>query len=359
MAEETEKAVPWYQAKKWVISAGLVCGVGLGALLLEPVVDDIVPILFSESASEPAAAESESVEPGAAEAGDTTDSTNADGDADGDGTSDDNPDAPAEDESGNAGQGQSDGPYELVIIGTEDVSVDETIFKVVTAELNLYPIDKDKLRDALDKEIDQFRGEAHAVSVKVFFDHREGVSPAFGAWNWAPDGEWSKAEEGDPDTWDDYEWKEPETDKFESPDSCAPPSEAELILSGAYYDMAEAAAPQDAEEVAPEGDPVEEIPVEDEPVESEPAEGEPVEGEPETPDPEETPDPPDSEVPPDPQLPLDPQEDSSQVDDSEDEVAVNTFEPDTGAMDTVAAEVGTTIELLGEALAITSDWVAC
>lgn len=341
MAEETEKAVPWYQEKKWVVSAGLICGLGLGALLLEPVVDDIVPILFSESASEPASAESEpgdageNGDAGGAEAGDTSETTSADGDD----TSEDSPDTTGEDDSGNAGESQSEGPYELVILGTEDVSVDETIYKVVTAELNLYPADKDKLRDALDKELDQFRGEAHAVSVKVFFDRREGGSPAFGAWNWAPEGDWSKAEEGDPQSWNDYEWNEPDIDKFESPESCAPPGEEELSLSGAYYKMAEVIDTVADSEAAPEEDPVEDPQDPQDPLEDASKIEDPAEDA--------------SQV-------EDPAGDASQVQDPQEEATVlNTGAPDPGAMDAIAEEAGTTVEMLSEALANTSEWVAC
>ena len=158
MAQENEKAARWYQEKKWVVSAGLICGVGLGLILLEPVIDDVVPVLFTESASEPDLAAPDSAD--AAPVGDGSDTTETTAAARADnGDQSSTTEASSEDPKGT----QPQGPYELLIFGTEDVSVDEMTLKVVTAELNLYPVDKDKLRAALDLELEQYRGDANGT----------------------------------------------------------------------------------------------------------------------------------------------------------------------------------------------------
>ncbi len=293
--------LPWYQRKKWVVSAGLVCGVGLGLFMLEPIVDDFVPILQSESASESEPEDPQPAEPGAtsadeADASDATEPEEAGTD----------PDSTDEDANGD---GPEPGPesgdaYELVILGTEDVSEDGTALTAISAELNIYPVDKAKLRNALDGELEQFRGEANAVSIKVFYDRREGGPAAFGVWTWAPEGDWTKAEDGDPETWDGYQWGEPEIQKLDSPESCTPPTEAELDLAGAYYGR------QISEPPGPEPEP------EPEAGDAEP-DAEPEGGEPEA------------------------------------------GEGEADLMDEVAEEAGTTVEQLTEALDATSRWTSC
>lgn len=129
-----------------------------------------------------------------------------------------------------------DSTYDLTIVSTDDVSIPGAVRKIHRVELKQYPVNKDALVASLNKEIQQYKGEAHAVSVSVYYDVREDDPAAFGVWEWAPGGEWGDAASGDPETWNGYQWSVPTLGKLDNPELCTPPTENELEIIGMFWD---------------------------------------------------------------------------------------------------------------------------
>jgi hypothetical protein len=256
----TPRQLKWFEKKRWVILAGLVTGMGVAALLVdEP--SDYVPLISPE----PAVAADQSVAEDSATTSSAPESTAA-----GESTT-----SLTATTASPAGEDASEpgGPYQLVVLGIEDVSdgadgedareVDsddearnkeelKTVLKIARAELNEYPIEKARLRAALDLELEQFSGEVNAISFQILYDRREGSPPAFGTWVWAPEGDWSKADEGNVETWEGYEWSEPSGKKYESPSDCTPPNNTQLELSAAMAERRDS-VPDESDDEAIEG----------------------------------------------------------------------------------------------------------
>lgn len=273
------RRLKWYEKKRWVILTGLVCGMGIAALIVdEPL--DYIPLVTPEPAvaADPTIAEDSAATTTTVESSDESESEETTAGSETSTTSSDS----------GSGTPAASGPYDLVILGVEDVpasadsadSLDtsdtsdsvntsdsadssdtsvtseaaagEPVLKIVRAELNEYPIEKRRLRAALELELEKFSGVAHAVSFQILYDRREPNPPAFGIWDWAPEGEWSKASEGNAETWEDYEWSEPSGNKYESPTECTPPRETELELSLALADRRDE-EPEESDDEAIEG----------------------------------------------------------------------------------------------------------
>lgn len=127
-------------------------------------------------------------------------------------------------------------PYSYELMEVTDVSFAAANRQSVSIELKTFPIDRERLLVTLDSIAQGYAGVSHAVAIQVYYDRREDDPPAFGAWQWAPNGQWADADQGDPDDWSTYRWSEVlPVGKIDEPGPCTPPAESELEILGEFW----------------------------------------------------------------------------------------------------------------------------
>lgn len=96
---------------------------------------------------------------------------------------------------------------------------------VLRVEIPGWPVSKEELEAIADQLIEDERGEGwQAISISMGAD-RDETGAAYAVFEWAPDGDWARASEGDPDTWAGYELSVDWGSKMENPEEaeCAKP----------------------------------------------------------------------------------------------------------------------------------------
>jgi hypothetical protein len=97
------------------------------------------------------------------------------------------------------------------VVQHKDVSydfgpVDSAQRLVLRVEIPEWPVTKEQLEALAGHLIETERGNGwQAISIAMGADRDESV-PAYGMFEWAPGGDWSRASEGDADTWAGYEF---------------------------------------------------------------------------------------------------------------------------------------------------------
>jgi hypothetical protein len=102
-------------------------------------------------------------------------------------------------------------------------------------EVRQWPTSASTLTTIARNVVEVERGKGwHAISLFVNYDRREGEIPAFGIFEWAPDGKWEDAEKGDPASWSGYKFRIDLKDKVPNPGACTPPSDEALTYNDVY-----------------------------------------------------------------------------------------------------------------------------
>lgn len=127
-------------------------------------------------------------------------------------------------------------PYPFRILEAIDISTEAAERRGLAIEIKRFPIDRGRLLATLESSIEGLAGEAQAVTVRVHHDRREHSPAAYGVWNWAPDGRWELAADGDASTWHGYRWTpEFEPDKIDDPTGCRPLTGDEFDVMDSYW----------------------------------------------------------------------------------------------------------------------------
>lgn len=122
-----------------------------------------------------------------------------------------------------------------VVYGRRDANFGSTKRLVLEVETKQWPVTSSALADLAKALIAKERGRGwHAISITFRYDKREAI-PAFGVYEWAPDGEWANADQGDPRTWKGYRLTDRLRPKLSGdPKQCSPPSEEAYVLAADF-----------------------------------------------------------------------------------------------------------------------------
>lgn len=139
----------------------------------------------------------------------------------------------------------SDKPHDIELLRYEVLEDGDTSIGTAKREsdsllvLDIENVTRERVEATISSYIAQYKGTAHAVAVYVYSDPAEfgDFPPAFGAWQWAPGGEWAAASSGNPTTWDGYQWSLPfDPGKLDDATSCNRPSPESFAAVNHFYD---------------------------------------------------------------------------------------------------------------------------
>jgi hypothetical protein len=127
-----------------------------------------------------------------------------------------------------------------LVFQRRDVSFGSTKRLALDIEVRTWPITSDALSQVARKLVNDERPNGwHAISISARYDRREAV-PAFGVFEWAPGGDWARADEGNPRTWRGYELSQNLRPKFrKNPSECVPPTEQAYVLAAEFNQVIE------------------------------------------------------------------------------------------------------------------------
>lgn len=122
-----------------------------------------------------------------------------------------------------------------VVYSRRDANFGATKRLVIEVETKQWPVTSIALEDLAKTLVAKERGRGwHAISIAFRYDRREAVA-AFGIYEWAPDGDWAEADEGDPGTWKGYRMADRLQPKLSrDPTQCTPPSEEAYVLAADF-----------------------------------------------------------------------------------------------------------------------------
>ncbi|MEU8217230.1 hypothetical protein AB0C47_15800 [Micromonospora taraxaci] len=94
--------------------------------------------------------------------------------------------------------------------------------------------------DVATQIVESHRGQGwQALSIVVTYDRRE-VVPSYAVFEWAPEGRWTDAANGDAASWQGYRLHQAVVpDKLSQPDECQVPSEQAYVLNAEFNQATE------------------------------------------------------------------------------------------------------------------------
>lgn len=122
------------------------------------------------------------------------------------------------------------------VVAQKDVSAGSGATRLaLDVEAHTYPVTADQLRAVATDVIKTFDVDKwQALSISIRFDRRETI-PALAVFEWAPNGQWERASEGNPKTWAGYKLHELSIKgKVTNSSACSVPPEDAFAYAAAY-----------------------------------------------------------------------------------------------------------------------------